>query len=277
MTTTPTIKRRFIDTSFGQVHCRTVGEDGPVLVMHHASPGSAKQLETLMRLLAARYRVFAFDTPGNGDSSPLPLEAPTITDLAVGLIEAMRALCLRDIVVYGSHTGADVALEVAIAAPDLVRKVVVDGVAVFTPEQRDDYLVNYALPFAPDLDGAYLMRCFMFCRDQYLFFPWFKRDRAHRRDNGLGTPEALRDWVVEVLKAGETYFRAYRAAFVYEPLRRIGLVSQPILALSSVEDPLLETTRQAAAEVDAPFRTLPGFRDPEFGPALRDEVFAFVG
>ncbi|WP_044564184.1 alpha/beta hydrolase [Azospirillum sp. B4] len=272
----PAIRRGFVDTSFGQVHYRTIG-DGPVLIMHHASPGSAKQLEGLMRLLAAEFRVVAFDTPGNGDSSPLSIATPTIADLAAGLLQAVVDLGIEQAVVYGSHTGANIAMELAIAAPGIVRKVVLDGIAVFSPEQQADYLKRYALPFTADLDGAYLMRCFMFCRDQYLFFPWFARDREHRRANGLGTPQALHNWVLEVLKANDTYPLSYRAAFAYDPPARIGLVGQPILALASEDDPLLGTTRDVATQAGAMFGTLPGFQAPDYGARLRDAVIVFAG
>ncbi|MDE1149819.1 MAG: alpha/beta hydrolase [Azospirillaceae bacterium] len=270
------IKRGFVDTSFGQLHYRTAGQ-GPAVILHHMSPGSAKQLESLIALLADGYRVVAFDTPGNGDSTPLPLAEPTIADLAAGLLEGITALGITQAAVYGSHTGADVAIEVAIAAPQVITKVILDGIAVFTPEQTAEYLNVYARPFAPELDGTHLLRCFMYCRDQSLFYPWYKRDLAHKLDSSLYSPQALQDMVLEVLKAAETYPVSYRAAFTYDPTIRMPLVTQPVLVVASMQDGLLEGTIEAAKNINAPFRGLPGFSTPEFKPKLAEEIRAFVG
>ena len=217
MTASPTIRRTFADLAHGQVHYRSTGPDNgvPVLLLH-ASPGSSKQLLGLIADLGTDRRIIAPDTPGNGDSVALPIEAPEITDLAQAYVGFLDTLRIDRVQVYGSHTGAAIAVELAIRAPERVNRIVLDGVQLLTAVERARLLDIYAIPFTPDLDGAYLMRAFMFCRDQYLFYPWYERTRAGQRVGGLPSPKDLSDWVVEVLKAGETYHLNYRAAFRWQ-------------------------------------------------------------
>ena len=242
------IRRRFADTSWGQVHYRCAGSGEPILLCH-ASPGSSKQLETLIRLLARTRLVVAPDTPGNGDSTRLAMTAPSASDYAKALLEFLDAAGIAKCDAYGSHTGTAIVSELAILAPDQISRLVLDGMAVFTAAEREEYLRRYALPFDPDLEGTYLLRAFMFCRDQYLFFPWYARDREHRRDRGLPPPELLHEWVLEVLKANATYHLAYKAAFSYPATERAPLLEQPILAITAADDPLRPGTEAIVARM----------------------------
>jgi pimeloyl-ACP methyl ester carboxylesterase len=271
------ILRGFVCTSFGQVHYRTAGS-GPPILLCHASPGSSKQLEGLILELAKGRTVFAPDTPGNGDSSPLNLAHPQAADYARGLVEFMDGAGLARCDAYGSHTGAAIAAELAILAPDRLELLVLDGLGVFDDAERTQYLDCYANAFEPDLDGAYLLRAFMFCRDQYLFFPWYARDRTHRRDGGLPPPARLHDWVLEVLKASQTYPLAYHAAFAYPALERARLIRQPTLALAAEDDPLRQGTEAAAAAIPGgQFLTLPAAHDGNHSRRLADAIAKFCG
>lgn len=242
-----TIRREFVDLDFGQVHVRRAGEgQGRPLVMVHASPGSSRQLEPLMSLMGSDRSVIAPDTLGFGDSAPPPIGSPDIKDYAAYLVQALDALGVRSFDLYGSHTGACVAAEVALAVPDRVHALVLDGVGDFDPDFRERLLANYAVPFPPDQDGAYLIRAFQFCRDQALFWPWFDRTRLARRDGGLLSAERLHAWVVEVLKASTTYHLGYRAAFSWPASDRLGELRVPTLMVAAEDDPLFDDTRTLA-------------------------------
>ncbi len=241
-----TIRRAFADLGERQVHYRHAGE-GPPLLMLHASPGSSKQLEAKIAALSASRRVIAPDTPGNGDSPPLPIPSPEIADYAAALLPFMDAMGIDRCDVYGSHTGASIAVELAILAPDRVEKLVIDGIGVFSEAERQNYLAHYARPFAPDMIGSQFPRAFMFCRDQYLFWPWFETKAENRREGGLPSAESLHDWVLEVCKSLTTYHLSYQAAFRHRPEGRLLCVSQPALLLAASNDPLLAHTRRAWA------------------------------
>lgn len=273
---TPPIRRRFADVSFGQVHYRQAGE-GPVLLLLHAQPGSSKQLEPVIRRLAQRFSVLAPDTPGSGDSSPLPLAEPAIADFSRGILEFVESLGIEQLDVYGTHTGACLAAELALLAPQRIRRVAQDGVVTFSASEREELLARYAFPFEPDLNGTHLLRAFMFCRDQYLFFPWYAHDQAHRRDAGLPPPLPLHEWVVEVLKAATTYHLAYRAAFAYPATERLPLLTQPVLCLAAGDDPLGPGTESVARRLPgARFTGLPRMDDEGYLDALAAALEEFL-
>jgi pimeloyl-ACP methyl ester carboxylesterase len=273
LTTTNAIRRAFTDLTHGQMHYRTAGTGKPLLTLH-ASPGSSKQLVSLINDLRGIARVFSPDTPGNGDSEPLPLEAPRIVDLADAMAGFLDSLRLDRVDLYGSHTGGAIAAELAILVPDRIGRVVIEGVQVLTPAERTEILARYALPFTADLDGAYLSRVFQFCRDQYLFYPWYERTRKNQRSGGLPRPEDLHNWVVEVLKAHVTYHLNYHAAFQWNARERLPLLMRPTLVLAAENDPLVESTREATRALpDGRYVALPRFDAPDF-PLRRQTAIA---
>jgi len=234
------IKRRFVDTADGQVHYREAGAGGTPLVMLHASPGSAKMLEPLIAALAAKRRVVAPDTLGNGDSSP-PREAnPDLSCFVRGHLRALDALGLERFDLYGAHTGANVACEIAIAHPGRVRRLILDGVSLYAPEERAEMLERYALPVRLDPQGSQIHFLWNFVRDAYLFWPWYKPDAAHARRVGLPGAEELHDKAVEVLKAARTYHLSYRAAIAYDKTARLPLVQVPTLLACGRTDMLMQ-------------------------------------
>lgn len=271
--TDTTIKRGFVDLPHGQTHYRMAGTQGEPLLIVHASPGSSRQQVRLIEDFAGEARVFAPDTPGNGDSEPLGSEEPAMTDLAAAVLKFLDAKGLERVRVYGSHTGASIATELAIMAPERVSHLVLDGLSAMNEEDLKDVLEHYAFPFVPDLDGAYLIRLFQFCRDQYLFFPWYKRTRAGRRDGGLGSAEDLHAWITEVMKASQTYHLNYRAAFKWQPAPRLPLVQCRTLLMAAINDPLFDHSRDAAVHLNkGRFLELPRMDDPQFRQIRHDAM-----
>lgn len=271
------IRRGFVDLTHGQTHYRRAGDAGEPLLVVHASPGSSRQQVRLIEDFAGEARVYAPDTPGNGDSESLGPNEPAISDLALAVREFLDAMGLERVRVYGSHTGASIATELAIMAPERVSHLVLDGISAMQEEELKEILANYAFPFVPDLDGAYLMRMFQFCRDQYLFWPWYNRTRAGRRDGGLGSAEDLHAWVTELMKGCQTYHLNYRAAFKWQPAPRLPLLKCPTLLMAAINDPLFDHTRDAAPDLPANSRfvELPRMDDPDFRRIRHDAMADF--
>ena len=261
-----TIRRGFADLPHGQMHYRTAGEGAadPILAIH-ASPGSSRQLHGLIGDLSTEAKVIAPDTPGNGDSQPLFDGEPTIQQLAEAELRFMDAMQLDRVKLYGSHTGAAIAAELALMAPDRVSHVVLDGLEYLTGEAQADILANYAEPFTPDQNGSYLIRLFQFCRDQYLFFPWYKRTRDARRDNGVAPAADLHAWVLEVMKGCETYHLNYHAAFKWDGRETLAALTVPTLVVAAENDPLFEKSAYMASFTKSQqFAAMPRFDAPDF-------------
>ncbi len=260
------IRRGFADLPAGQVHYRTAGSDAdrPALAMIHQSPGSSKQLEGLIRALAPSRRVLAPDTLGNGDSDPPP-PAPDIFRLAEAAWGALDALLPGQFDLYGSHTGASIAMEIAIAHPDRVRRLIIDGMGLYEATAQSEMLERYAREIAPDAEGTQLLKVWHFCRDQYLFWPYYNRTAAGRLPNGLPEAGELHDFVVEVLKAMRTYHHSYRAAFRHPKRDRLPLLRLPVLVACSPSDMLFRSFAEVAALVPgARTAELPPWGDPGF-------------
>ena len=239
---TPRIRRGFVDVAEGQVHYRTAGGDlpGVPLVMLHASPGSAKLLEPMIAGFGRHRRVVAPDTLGNGDSSaPQGGDKPGIGYFAAAHLRALDALGLERFDLYGSHTGANIACEIAIAQPQRVRRLILDGVSLYTAEERADMLAHYAPPVPIDQHGSQFNWVWHFVRDAYLFWPWYRRGAANRRGIGLPPAEDLHDKAVEVLKAARTYALSYLAAIAYDKEPRLPLVQVPTLLACAETDMLM--------------------------------------
>jgi pimeloyl-ACP methyl ester carboxylesterase len=248
------ISKTYADTSFGQLLVRRqLDADGsaPPLALLHASPASAALLEPLMRRLAPGRPVLAFDTLGNGDSDKPPWREAAIADYAPVVAEALAALGLDEVDLYGTHTGALIAAETAILRPRLVGRLVLEGVHLWDDELAHDLLARYTPPLEPRDDGSHLVLAWSFLRDQTLFWPWYRRTRAGIRRVEPVEAEALHRWCVELLKSGETYPIAYRAAFAWPARERLPLVPVPTLVVTTADDMLDEYSAEAAALLPA--------------------------
>jgi pimeloyl-ACP methyl ester carboxylesterase len=243
------IRRGFADIAEGQVHYRHAGAQhgGVPLVMLHASPGSAKLLEPMIAAFGQHRRVVATDTLGNGDSSPPQGDAPDIAYFADAHLAALDHLGVQRFDLYGAHTGANIACEMAIAQPYRVRRLILDGVSLYSAAERTDMLANYAPGVVIDQNGSQLTYIWHFVRDAFLYWPWYRRDAANRRAIGLPSADDLHDKVVEVLKAARSYHISYNAAIGYDKAPRLPLVQVPTLLACARTDMLVQYFDQVQA------------------------------
>ena len=219
------------------------------LVLLHASPGSALSLEPLLLELGRSRLAIAFDTIGNGESARPPWSDPSAADYADTVAAALDARGLDRVDLYGTHTGAMLAIEIAVRHPARVRRLILEGVVLFDDEERDDILANYLEPLVPQWDGAHLLRLWSVRRDAKLWWPWYRRLPDRHRPSSPPAVEALQRDVVELLKSGPTYALAYRVALGYPTRDRLPRVAAPTLVCATEHDILREYSAEAAALV----------------------------
>ncbi len=173
----------------------------------------------------------AIDLPGMGDSSPLAnrTSEPAIADFTAPIAESAEQFFSGQYDVYGTLSGARVALELANKPNSRVRRVILDGIGIPKSEQLDELLEVYAPAFSPDINGSHLMSTFLLCRDQYLFYPWYARDAEHRRPTGLPTADKLHVKTMESLKSANAFRSLIRAAFRYDMVAALKSLKQPAL------------------------------------------------
>lgn len=235
-----TINRAFTRIDEGEIHYRYAGNDSDETVyMIHSSPASSVILIPMIEKLSASFKVIAPDTLGFGDSVAPTQEWPSAGDYADSVIRVMDSLEIESCHFFGSHTGAHIASEVAIKYPDRVKKLVLDGIAMFSDEERKEYLEHYAPEIKPDEFGQHLVWAWNFVRDQFIYFPYFKKTPEHRRaEVSMAPPELLNKLVLEVLKGLSTYHKGYHAAFTHEDKVRLPLIDVETFCGASEDDPL---------------------------------------
>jgi pimeloyl-ACP methyl ester carboxylesterase len=191
--------------------------------MLHASPASSVSLVGLVAGFASGRECIAPDTLGNGDSAAPAPPRPDAAYYADASLRVMSALGVGRVDLYGSHTRAHIAVEMAIRAPGRIRRVILDGI------------------------GSQFHWAWHFVRDQGWFFPYFKGDAAHLRGIDAPSPDVLHTITLEVLKVIGTYHLAYRAAFAHDDAGRLPLVGRPTLVVADDSDPLKAGVDRAAA------------------------------
>jgi pimeloyl-ACP methyl ester carboxylesterase len=153
-------RRAYFDCKFGQLHVRTAfpttgGFDEQVtLICLHPIDGSSRSFVKLLPELADTRSVYAPDLPGYGESDPSP--ARSIAEAATAVSDLANDLRLRQIDLLGIQYGAGVALELAAARPELVRKLVLAGVAAadrVSPVKQQRLIINSA-DYGDDFDAA---------------------------------------------------------------------------------------------------------------------------
>ena len=121
-------RRAYFDCKFGQLHVRTAfpmtgGFDEQVtLFCLHPREASSRTFDRFLPEIADERSVYAPDLPGCGESDPPPTAsaaaaASAIADLATNLR-------LHQIDVLGYRQGAEVAVALSVARPELVRRLV---------------------------------------------------------------------------------------------------------------------------------------------------------
>lgn len=236
MMSQPTISRGFVDCDGRAVHYRCAGE-GPAVILLHDSPRSSRLHLPTIAHLAPHFRVFAFDTPGYGNSDPLPMPDPTIPDFAAALGEAIERLGLQNAPIYAAHTGSKIALEYA-ATRGHAAGLVLDGLAIPTAPPNPAFIDAYMRPYAPDGYGAYLATEWTRMRDMARWFPWFDRRPETRMTRALPTETWYSDYIIDFFSAGPAYSTAYAAAMRHDPTAALLAVTSPTLVATRADDVL---------------------------------------
>ncbi len=130
-------RRAYFDFQHGQLHVRTAFpttggfDEQATLFCLHGGQSSSRHFAKLLPEIADVRSVYAPDLPGCGESDPSP--GGTVTEAASAMSDLAGDLRLRQIDLLGINTGAVVALELAAAKPDLVRRLVLVGIPTADP------------------------------------------------------------------------------------------------------------------------------------------------
>lgn len=206
------LRRRIVPIGSRHVHLWT-GGTGPAVILIHGSPGNAWLVTPLAKRLMDRFSVYAVDSPGFGSSDSLPATVEHVAQLADAYGELLDSLGLGTVLVYGTHSGAAIGLELAHRHPTRVAGFVLEGVPIFTLEEQRPLLApEYLVPLEPDVLGGHYARAWTRFHDQFVWFPWYQRNVAHLNEAPAGSAADIHLWVEMYFQAMRHEYRpAYRA------------------------------------------------------------------
>ena len=240
------IKRGFVEVNGQHVHWRAAGS-GPLIVMLHESPRSSTSLLPLLGQLSQHFCCIAFDTPGYGASDPLPEGKGSLRHFAEVLRDAINALGLKDFGLYGTHTGAAIALQLAELMPERATALLLDGLAMFSAEEQQSFFQHYLICHMPQWDGSHLIKIWSRILDQTTFFPFYSRSPNTR----LAYPNTDLNFMLRTcigfLESGNHYQVGYRAAIAFDPEPILTNIDLPCRIHAREHDLLASHLKRASA------------------------------
>lgn len=230
------MKKAYVDVEHGQLHYREEGAGAP-LVLLHKTPSSSIQFERAMPALGERFRTIALDTPGFGNSDPLPRQ-PLMADYGQVVLQFLDALGLEQVDLLGHHTGASIAIEAATQQPKRFKHLALAGVLAFDEEavraEWRSYLDSHK--FDLDASGRFL---------ETYPKPMLERDQEFSPDD----PERYWLELIAYLQAGPRFWWSYNAVVEHRAFDLLADVTMPTLVLNQEQGRVLESTRRVAAAI----------------------------
>ena len=232
------ITRHYLTVNGRRVHYRKCGAGSPVLMVHQ-SPRSSAEYEPLMTEWGKHFTCIAPDTPGFGQSDPLPITEPDINDYADAIVEFVAALGAPKIAAYGFHSGGIILITALKRHPELFSGVAAGGYAIWNEAERIAFGANYTPPFLPQPYGEHLVWGWNRILEQSWFFPWYDADVKTRLPGAHDDPMRVDAIMREILDAGDSFRLGYAA--VLKAPRDIPppeSITPPVLITAYAADPL---------------------------------------
>jgi pimeloyl-ACP methyl ester carboxylesterase len=254
----PRIARRFVETPRGRIHIAAAGEGRPVLLLHQ-TPRSWDEYREVLPLLGRHYRAIAMDTVGFGDSDALPFSENSIEAWAISAFALLDALELKDVALVGHHTGACIAVDMAVTRPERIAAMVLSSPPYVDADRRAQAETKVVVDDVEvRADGSHLPALW---RMRQPFYP-------------EGDTTLLDRFMIDALKAGPLAAEGHRVVGRYRMDERLRQVSCPVRILAASADPhaFPNTAKVATAIPGAEVLEVPGAMVPF--PDQMPEVFA---
>lgn len=216
------ITKAYADTPSGQVHYYRCGpaDQIPIIFIHQNVSG-AKMYSPTMAKLASTHHCIALDLPGFGGSFDPP-EIDSISRLQEYTMEFIDTLGFDRFHVFGNHTGAAMAAEMASLHPERVASCMMMGATLLSEEQAIPFRETFSGSVGPSHDAAYLPITW-----EYIYNLGGNLDLDNMNDEFSG---ALRAWKVRGM--------IYRCVWDYRFDLFIQGIKCPALLICSPDDVL---------------------------------------
>lgn len=241
------VRSSFIDVEGVSLRVRTAGQ-GPAMLLIHQAPISARTMESRIERLKKDFFCLAPDLPGLGESDELTGGLVTVERLARTILGLLARLGIERVVAYGQHTGALVATELAIVAPERVAGVLIGGFPIYTTEESAQRVTTYAPPLAaPDWSGGHLSWLWYRYREQFVYWPWNSKEPRIRATCAIPSTQFLQAGAAEIAARHASYAAIYHAAFDYDAEGALRRVKVPLHFILDLADSLSLKIELAAA------------------------------
>ncbi|MEM7117379.1 MAG: alpha/beta hydrolase [Chloroflexota bacterium] len=228
------LRKAYVNTPQGQIHVRFAGEQSrqPPLLLLHQTPSSSIMFETMMSLLSPNFWVLAPDLPGFGNSD-CESGSFTVAGWARGILAMLDGLDVSHSYLFGHHTGASVAAQMAYEQPTRFPKIVLSGPPLISEEVKAK-LWSTLPQMTLDESGSVLGETWQ---------------RIRQKDKGASLALSLRETLLSLGLNGR-YHAAYQAVFDHDFAHQIRTLTCPILLVAGEHDSLrhsLEPTHALAS------------------------------
>lgn len=213
------VRKTYVDIPEGQIHCHVVDGTDPAIVFLHQTALSAKTYDPTLRVLDLPNRLIAPDTPGFGGSYD-PEGWPALEQYADQLLAALDALGTTQFHLFGHHTGASLAIEIAARVPGRVLSLMLAGPVFMTSEEQAAFIAGYREPITPQRDGSHLMKNWGY-------------SAQHNPECDVAV---MQEAVADLLRAWRGRPQAYMAVAHHDTVGRARELDLPVLLLTTPGD-----------------------------------------
>lgn len=220
------IEAHFCTIKNQKLHFLKAGKGSPIVLLH-PSPSSSKSMVPFISELATHFTVFAIDTPGYGASDLMPQKPKSLKAYCKYLRPFFIKMGLEKFAIYGSATGAQIAIRYGLEYPKEVIHLYLDNAAHFSEELRNKILEHYFPDISPKYDGSHLMTIWTMVHDLFVFFPWCFASQKYRVAKPMPPATILHQIALEYMLAGKNYGLAYKAAFHHEKAEYVQQLIMP--------------------------------------------------
>ncbi len=222
-----TFRKHYVDGTHGQVHVLS-SQPGHADARHTPvvclapNPTAGRYFRLFMAELGRDRIMHAPDYPGLGQSDPPP-RPMDMAGYAEAMAETLDALGYGPgdqgkVDLCGYHTGAMVAIELAVRRPDLVRSLILAGIPFYDEADRKIQYEKNVVPKALQDDFDSLRGSWEFA--------------VSNRQEGVALERGYDNFVDMLLQRFRTHY-AYHAVFTYAAEKRAPAVTQPVLVLNT--------------------------------------------
>ena len=243
-----------------RMHVRNWGGKGRPVVLLHGLASTCRIWDFVAPILARDYAVIAVDQRGHGDSGK-PEQGYDFATVSGDVAALLSGRGIERPVLVGHSWGADVALELAVARPELVQGIVfVDGGTIDASARYDTLEDALSQMAPPDFTGVTPQQFMERVRSGGQWATLIAQHGPAAEEIILGNFETLDNGTIRAKLSRDNHLRIIRALWEHHPLELYPQVSCPVLMMPARqrENPdAYERTLARSESIAAAERLLP--------------------